>query len=136
MTVGELANVRHPAALMDPADQPIPDFTEYSPYRTDGRVNDATATTTPGPDYVSAIALLVALGDWVTVRSHVFTVYGVVRGQGDPSIVDDFARAADVDRRAIRFQETVDRLPIFRGDRGPARVGERIVGPYTDVRND
>jgi hypothetical protein len=95
-------------------------------------------------DFVAAIALLASLSDWVTVRSDVFTVYGALRGEIDEQLLLGEGTAqekketagADVDSRAIRFQETVDRLPTFLGADKPVRVGERVVKPYHDVRND
>lgn len=111
LSVGELADIRHANA----ADR-------Y--YRIDSKELDQ-----PAPDYVKAAALLVALGDWVTVRSDVFTVYGVLRGEPGGNV-------QEADTRAIRFQETVDRLPTFLGDPSPVRVGRRVVAPYTDVRDD
>lgn len=124
MSVGELANIRHAQAA-------------HAVYRT-----DAERATAADADFVEAIARLVALGDWVTVRSHVHTVYGTLRGEIDESIVHANAaeqaklRAADVDKRAVRFQETVDRLPTFLGRQQPVRIGERVVRKYLDVRTD
>ncbi len=114
LSVGELANVRHAEATS-------------GTFRIDG---GETA------DYVLAVAKLVALGDWVTPRSHVFTLYGTLRGEGDEEITDLRLRASDVDDRAIRFQETVDRLPMFLGEPSPQRIGERTVARYADVIND
>ena len=136
LAVGELANVRHTGAISVPtARRDPPNWFSY--YRIDG--GDLRWTN---PDYVKAIALLVSLGDWVTTRSHVFTMYGTLRGDVDESIEDsdfDFEareRAKDVDTRAVRFQETVDRLPTFLGESKPVQIGQRYVGPYIDVRND
>ncbi len=119
-TIGELANIRHPDASADL-------------FRFDlGELRQ------PEPDYVKAVAQLVALGDWVTVRSHVFTVYGTLRGELDPDLfaANPLQAAADVDTRALRFQETVDRLPTFLGEPSPVRIGERVLRKYRDVRND
>jgi hypothetical protein len=66
----------------------------------------------------------------------VFTVYGVIRGEGDPEIGDPLEQARDVDSRALRFQETVDRLPTFFGEPVPVRIGERVIRRYSDVGND
>jgi hypothetical protein len=142
MTVGELANVRHLGASsmqcilpeMPPCSvQPIDGYNRYSFYRVDaGMIADGATDL----DYVSAIALLVSLGDWVTVRSDVFTIYGTLRGEGDRAISDDVQRARDVDTRALRFQETVDRLPVFLGEAAPVVIGERVLTKYVDVRND
>jgi len=137
MTVGELANVRHAQAFIDPANQPVAGFTQYSYYRTDAGLNGSGAE-----DYVGSIALLVALGDWVTVRSHVFTLYGTLRGEMDDDIEDADAakqlelRLEDVDRRALRFQETIDRLPTFLGEPAPLRIGDRVIAAYNDVLDD
>jgi hypothetical protein len=84
---------------------------------------DAGNTT----DYLQAAARLVALSDWVTTRGHVFTIYGQIRGVGDRSVVDS---------RAIRFQETVDRLPSMFDGSLPRRIGRRTVGAYNDARSD
>jgi len=133
MTIGELANVRHLGAFVDAGGQPIPGYFRYSYYRMDGGM---VAYGADDEDYVSAVALLVSLGDWVTVRSDVFTVYGTLRGEGDPSILDPLEQAKDVDTRALRFQETLDRVPVYLGEPVPVRVGERVLGRYVDVRND
>lgn len=130
LTVGELANVRHAAA--------VGNF-----YRADsGELNAGQ------PDYVNAIAVLAALGDWMTVRSHVATVYGTIRGDEDRQFreemeaqglpPDDVVRllAEDIASRAIRFQETLDRLPTLMGAPAPIRIGERVVGDYQDVHNN
>jgi hypothetical protein len=129
MTVGELANVRHVNATTAVAGNPL------SYYRTDSGMI--------GQDYVAAIALLASLSDWVTVRSDVFTVYGTLRGEMDEEILgtsaslqDKKLAGADVDSRAIRFQETINRLPTFLGAPKPVRIGERVIKPYNDVRND
>jgi hypothetical protein len=148
LTVGELANVRHaealeevcPAGVTPPCqEQPILGFDRYSYSRMDaGMIRHDAADE----DYVKAIALLVSLGDWVTVRSQVFTVYGVLRGEEDDEIehavllTQDRLQAADVDSRAVRFQETVDRLPTFLGQPVPVLVGERVIRKYTDVHDD
>jgi hypothetical protein len=124
MAVGELANVR--ATDSDDAT-----------YRIDAGSVDASDGS-----YLEAIATLVCLGDWVTVRSHVFTVYGVLRGAADTSIFgandEETARLQreDVDSRALRFQETVDRLPTFMGEPDPVRIGNRTVARYRDVVGD
>ncbi|MFH1107590.1 MAG: hypothetical protein V1790_00105 [Planctomycetota bacterium] len=130
MSVGELANVRHLGAA-DPV------------HRIDSGVIDPTQPNQANTrDFVDAVAALVALGDWVAVRSQVFTVYGVLRGQEDdgiknsglPTAAIDAAR--DVDSRALRFQETIDRLPTFLGASVPSRIGDRSLTRYTDAHND
>ncbi len=120
MSVGELANVRHPAG---PPGAPDPAFLIDAGY-IEG-----------GGSYLDAIARLVSLGDWVSVRSHVFTIYGTIRGDPDPTL-PPAAVADDVDARAIRFQETVDRLPTFIGASAPVRIGERVLTRYNDLRSD
>ena len=124
LSIGELANVRH--------DQATPDW-----YRVD---SGELKRTSDSQDYIDAIALLVALGDWVTVRSDVYTVYGTFRGDPDPALmvsgVTDQELTDDVDARALRFQETLDRLPTFLGEQRPVRIGPRQVGRYNDVAND
>lgn len=119
LSIGELANVRHPDRLTD---RPI--------FRIDnGAVGSGVAAGNPTEDYVEGVALLVALGDWVTTRSHVFTIYGTIRGDGsDPT---------EVDRRAIRFETTVDRLPTFFDHKAsPQRIGQRTIGRYLEARTD
>ena len=133
MTVGELANVRH-LGITDPL------------YRIDSGVIDPTNTNPPNrQNFVDAVAALVALGDWVTVRSQVFTVYGVLRGEDDQTVIDPDPstpptqaelRARDVDSRALRFQDTIDRLPSFLGAPVPSRIGDRTLTRYTDAHND
>ena len=131
MTVGELANIRHPdkgaSVSTSVADRR---------YRIDLGAMDDDA-----PDeekrFTNAVALLVALGDWVTVRSHVFTVYGTIRGEPAEADINGVPETAqDVDARALRFQETLDRLPVFLGADEPVRIGERVLSNYTDIRND
>ncbi|UCE59603.1 MAG: hypothetical protein JSU63_19435 [Phycisphaerales bacterium] len=134
MSVGELANIHHNYAAEN--------------YRIDrGIVGDGQGELQKNEgDYIKAIAPLVALGDWVTVRSQVFTIYGVLRGDVDPDVPDidppptpdekAAFQAADVDSRAIRFQETVDRLPTFLGEKAPNRIGKRTVAKYSDFHND
>ena len=138
LTVGELANVRSDnatAALAMGLSSPvtaIPDNV-YSFYRMDAGVLEASAGL---QDFVGAVAPLVLLGDWVTVRSDVYTVYGTFRGDpagGDqPTPMD----VTEMEGRAIRFQETLDRLPTFLGEPAPARIGQRIEGRYTDAHRD
>ncbi len=131
MTVGELANVRHQSV------------TSLSPPQSLYRIDLGELELDPNEaSYLKAVALLASLGDWVTVRSHVFTVYGTLRGETDASIINqDLAvqerlRKMDVDSRALRFQETLDRLPTLLGRPRPARIGERVLTGYNDMRND
>jgi len=131
LTVGELANVRYQYEGPNPPGPVFPGF------RIDGSELDAAS-----PDFVKATAKLVALADWETVRSHVFTVYGTLRGDVDLTIAGTNAnetarlQADDVDRRAIRFQETLDRLPTFLGSQSPQSVGRPVVAKYIDARGD
>ncbi len=132
LTIGELANVRK-----DLTDDPNDDGATDEYFRIDfGELEQ------PDRDFVKAVAQIVALGDWVTVRSQVFTVYGTLRGEVNDSITQadpekqTQLRAADVDSRAIRFQETIDRLPVLLGKTLPVRIGERVISTYTDVRSD
>ncbi len=130
LSVGELFNVRNRDATIDQT-------TGVSEMRMDRGYAEQS-------DYLSAIATMVVLGDWVSVRSHVFTIYGVLRGEADQTIGDnsmdesraEVLRQQDIDSRAIRFQETVDRLPVFTGERLPAHVGERVISSYSDALND
>jgi hypothetical protein len=136
MSVGELANVRHDGALA----AGVP---PVSPYRIDAGVIGSD-TNKNNEDFVEAAAVLIALGDWVSVRSQVFTVYGMIRGADDDSLVKpndsitvkQAIQVPDTDSRAIRFQETIDRLPVLQGQPRPRRIGERTVAKYTDVNND
>ena len=126
LSVGELANVRHWDATRMGSSGPYTSTTNpWSQFRMDAGVI-GRSTADAREDYIQAVALLVALGDWVTVRSHVFTVYGTLRGEGGEG--DD-----DVDARAIRFQETVDRLPTVLGAPVPTRIGDRVVEKYLDT---
>lgn len=134
MSVGELANVRHDGASALPM---------ISTFRIDSGVIGSDPDKNK-EDFIEAAAVLIALGDWVSVRSQVFTVYGMIRGADDETLVDpndpiDVKQAIqvpDTDSRAIRFQETLDRLPVLQGQPRPKRIGERTVGRYTDVNND
>jgi hypothetical protein len=130
MTVGELANVRHEAAVVAPT-PPLNTFAGYSYYRTDAGVIGSGSE-----DYIASVALLVAMGDWVTVRSDVLTMYGTFRGEVDDAIVDEKEQIEDVDKRALRFQETIDRLPTFMGEPAPRRIGDRVIASYNDAIND
>ncbi len=124
MTIGELANVRHLGAAPE--------------YRTDSGVFNNQVDVR---SYVDSIAVLASLGDWLTVRPHVFTVYGTLRGEKDrtitdpnPGVIEDM-RVRDIDSRALRFQETVDRLPSLLNE--PVRtIGPRVIGKYHDTRGD
>ncbi len=147
MTVGELLNVRRIDAITEGDPQipwsslyrmdagvthrktdlgkvpyPVPKPDKHNSYRIDN----------PQEDFIEAVSLMVALGDWVTTRSHVFTVYGVLRGGGTDEEVDK------INHRAIRFQETLDRLPTVAGidEERPVRIGERKVTLYRDAYND
>lgn len=128
MSVGELANVRHLGALAD--------------YRWDS-AELGNASSSSAPDFVYAAAALASLSDWVTVRSHVFTAYGVLRGDMDQTIVEDLdppkemeLRIQDVDSRALRFQMTIDRTPVLQGAKSPRPIGEMYLGKYLDTRRD
>jgi hypothetical protein len=130
MGIGELANVRHSGAA-----GPL--------YKIDAGVIDDNATDNNGENFIDAAAVLIALGDWATVRSQVFTVYGLIRGESDPNVATGLIGSAvnaalvqDADSRAIRFQETIDRLPTFFGEPLPRRIGTPTVAKLTDVNND
>ena len=75
----------------------------------------------------------------MTTKSHVFTIYGTIRGQYNEDFSDAAATAAsrrEVDQRAIRFQTTVDRLPMLFGAGRPERIGSQVIGSYADVRSE
>ncbi|MCO6439237.1 MAG: hypothetical protein J5J06_19265 [Phycisphaerae bacterium] len=130
MSIGELANVRYTNTGL-PQDQE---------FRFDG---GAVKQGQYGQSFLESTAPLMALSEWATLRSHVFTVYGVLRGELDPTLVKDNMtpdelRAAmrDADSRALRFQETVDRLPLLLGKEQTDRIGDRTIGRYVDVRGN
>jgi hypothetical protein len=130
LTVGELLNVRH-------TDRP-------EELRMDAGVVDPDVTANQSEAlYERAVANVVALDDWVTTRSHVFTIYGVIRGahaplpaSTDPDYDAKLRSFNEANQKAIRFQSTVDRLPMIFGSRQPVRIGSRITGGYADVRSE
>jgi hypothetical protein len=91
LTVGELANVSNRFASSG-------SFQMDNGQEHGGFVNK---------NYLFAVAPLVALGDWVTVKGHTFTAYGVVRGHGMKD---------EVDKKAVRFEMTFDRSNILATD--------------------
>ncbi len=125
LSVGELANVRHIGGNGN---------TAYPETRFDhGVVGRGVSAGIPAEDYVEAVALLVGLEEWVTNRSHVFTIYGTLRGPDNGTA----ASVAEADAKAIRFEQTVNRLPTFFDSRAPFdRIGERFVGKYEEARAD
>jgi len=137
LTVGELANVRHPA-------------TNDTDVRMDaGAVDPDVTPADPRGRYECAVANLVALDDWVTTRSHVFTVYGVIRGAhwplsdpaagnvpGEPTNAVKLSSFREADQKAIRFQTTIDRLPMLFGADQPARIGNLVLSGYADERSE
>ena len=145
LTVGELANLRDPSAgVFDPTRPELSN--RFDADATTAPLDATLSVGTPYPvaSYEHAIALLVALDDnWATTKSHVFTVYGVVRGAHfplpDPTDSDYAMKLSsfrEADQKAIRFQTTVDRLPMFFGARQPERIGSRIMGPLVDDRSE
>ena len=42
----------------------------------------------------------------------------------------------EVNCRALRFRETIDRLPTVIGSRKPVTIGERSITPYNEVLSD
>lgn len=64
-------------------------------------------------NYLLAVAPLVALGDWVTVKGHTFTAYGVVTGHGAVDQVRDKAQRFEVvyDRSNILISNDPDERP-------------------------
>ncbi len=135
MTVGELANVRHEVT---PGNVTI----ASTETRLDNQAVNFDPTDNSTQNFIAAAATLIALNDWATVRSHVFTVYGHIRGAENKNITDPKTnvqadlRRQDLDLRAIRFQETIDRLPTFLGKSLPVKIGNRTVGAYLDESND
>ncbi|MCC7291804.1 MAG: hypothetical protein IT449_07065 [Phycisphaerales bacterium] len=138
MTVGELANVRNVAASPRLG-------SAYTGFRFDlgvnGRQLPVNGYTFVQENYGEAVALLAAMSDWTTTRSHVFTLYGTIRGNADfdgGGYIDpaEAARLGELDKRAIRFEETLDRFPSLLGKSKPASVGQRVVGSYSDAYSD
>lgn len=136
LTVGELANVRHPE-------------TNDADVRMDaGAVDPDVTPADPRGRYECAVANLVALDDWVTTRSHVFTVYGVIRGahwplsdptggvSAEPTNAVKLSSFREADQKAIRFQTTIDRLPMLFGADQPARIGNLVLSGYADERSE
>jgi hypothetical protein len=125
LTVGELLNVRQP---VDNSGM-VPPWTFW--------MDAGELSKGVGGDYVRAVARMVALGDWVTTKSNVFTIYGTIRGSfvaaTDPKVTNASLNA--VNQRAIRFQTTIDRTPVLLGG-DPQYIGARITGNYADVRNE
>jgi len=149
--VGELANVRHwETALTN-----VQYGDEYTPWRIDSgvvgrRYTTGTLSGYPCEDYVQAVGLLVAMGDWATTRSNMWTIYGTLRGgrtglrdqlmdEDDSLSAEQATKTANqaIDERAIRFEETVDRLSsVLQPSKPPRRIGQRRVGAYNDMRAD
>jgi hypothetical protein len=137
LSVGELLNVRHP------------DFGPTARLDAGAVDPDDVLMTDLGARFEYAVANLVALDDWATTRSHVFTVYGVIRGAhwpladptapdvpGEPTNAQKLASFREADQKAIRFQSTVDRLPMLFGERQPVRIGSRMMGGLVDERGE
>jgi DNA uptake protein ComE-like DNA-binding protein len=146
LTVGELLNVRDPEAAGFEETQPqeVPRFDAGANSFPRGATVELTGRTYPAASFEHAIANIVALDDnWVTTRSHVFTIYGVIRGahaplpaSTDPDYDAKLRSFNEANQKAIRFQSTVDRLPMIFGSRQPVRIGSRITGGYADVRSE
>lgn len=151
LTVGELLNVRVPTSVMFDSINPVGSTVGMDASAGVALPDDATADGYPIASFEHSIANMVALEDWVTTRSHVFTIYGVIRGAHQP-LSDPKDTTPDPDtglkgaerlasyqranQKAIRFQSTVDRLPMVMGANKPVRIGSRITGGYADVRSD
>ncbi|MCH8964732.1 MAG: hypothetical protein IIB58_07215, partial [Planctomycetes bacterium] len=109
LTVGELANVRlFPTAAV--TEQVTNAFSQMDNGQTHNFVGAGAQ------NYLFAVAPLVALGDWVTVKGHTFTAYGVLTGQGE---------VAEVNRLAERFEMVFDRSNLLISD-DPAERPEVI----------
>ena len=96
-------------------------------------------TATAGADFTDANGGAIAVsGSSADIPIQILNDGEVNEEIEDPGDPDREAqlRAADVDSRAIRFQETVDRLPTFLGEPVPVRIGERVIRKYTDVHSD
>ncbi|MCZ6654971.1 MAG: hypothetical protein O7D91_18335 [Planctomycetota bacterium] len=107
LTVGELANVRLPR----PGDITLVVTDAFS------QMDNGQSYDFPfAQNYLFAVAPLVALGDWVTVKGHTFTAYGVLTGQGE---------VAEVNRLAERFEMVFDRSNLLISD-DPAERPEVI----------
>ena len=118
LTVGELANVRNPGSFAGTYQYDI-----GGAYQMD---NGAIFNSTPVNNYLFAIAPMVALNDsWLTVKGHTFTMYGVLRGNGDKDSVDE---------KAIRFQLGIDRSNMLYSKDPNERptVLYRVVEPYAN----
>ena len=112
LTVGELANVSNPNAFDN--DPTIPP----GAYQMDNGQAPFNAK-----NYLFAVAPLVALGDWVTVKGHTFTAYGVLTGQGKvQSSNPDDVTVLDL---AERFEMVFDRSNLLISD-DPAERPEVI----------
>ncbi len=133
LTVGELLNIRH---YKGSTGVPIEEG-----YRIDGGacLYEGEEPDPAKNNYVNAVARVVTLGDWITTKSHVFTIYGTIRGQclvddDEPELVE--ASRTRAVSRAIRFQSTVNRLPMFFGSSRPERIGPLRIEKYSDVRSN
>jgi hypothetical protein len=73
--------------------------------------------------YLQLVAPIVRLQDWVTVKSHVFTVYATISTTGDPRI-------------DLRTQVTVDRTRCLYSSDLPARIAETEPIAYTNALDD
>lgn len=144
LSVGELVDVRHPNAGIYDATRP--ELANRFDADATMAPRDMLLASLPYPaaSFEHAIANIVALDDnWVTTKSHVFTVYGVIRGSHHPLPDSSDAQYAaklrsfrDADQNAIRFQSTLDRLPMLFGARQPERIGSRIMGGLVDERTE
>jgi hypothetical protein len=102
LSVGELANVRNPGTYTLGVG-----YTNdiRSAYQFDnGHAFGDGGGVYGSRNYLYAVAPIVALSDWVTVKGHTFTAYGVLRGGGNKEAVD---------ARALRFEVGFDRSNLL-----------------------
>jgi len=76
------------------------------------------------PDYLRAVAMLVSLPEWLTVRGHTYTIYAtLIDTQAQPPVV-------------MRMQQTVDRTRCLYTDDLPAPIGSRVLVGYSNTMHD
>ncbi len=117
VTVGELASVRSKGTSPDSGTTwpyNIGDAYQMDNGQAYGEVGEVPWNG-PGyenKNYLFAVAPMVALGDWVTVKGNTFAAYGIVRGK---SITNPppAQKSTAVDERQIRFESVIDRSNVL-----------------------